>query len=232
MITQETFVHANEIQKIYLTEHLLFSEEQWKYALQSLLRRRPDISVAAVNPLGGCIFLVNDICDSTVATKGPLNEQPGSSSALRMAIFAMRLVCVIDAGGWTIPIQLRAFILYAVCLIQEFAQDKTSISDMKGLWKYDDPKGNIEVHEFLGDFQQWMNKCMGFGNMDNLSTLALQCFCRNSKDLSPIAFYSARGLVALLTNLGAQNLTFYKSVVEWLEPINFRNINGSSSPSN
>ncbi|KAI5797690.1 hypothetical protein EDC01DRAFT_613943 [Geopyxis carbonaria] len=224
-ITQELFTHANNTQADYLSEHLLFSEEQWKYAFQDLLPGKPDISIATVNSLGGCIFLVNNTLNSTPTTEGFSKEKVGYSSALRMATFAMGLISVVDTSGRTLPSQTKAFLLYVMCLIQEFAKDNNSVSGVNGLWKHGDPNADTDVLKLIGDSQEWVNKCLGFGNNDSLSTMVLECFYKNSRDLSPISFYSTRGLAALLTNLGFRNSVFRKNGVEWLESTNFGNIN-------
>lgn len=213
---------APESERAGLAERLLFDEEQWEEAVGPFLRKVGSEALALVNPLGGCVFLVEEEAEEDLDMLKPvMRDGQGLSIALRMAIFTVEFLKDFPGetfSGISEDAQLNLF-FYLTLMIQ-LTQDNFGIRGTNDLWTGNSAEAEMEVVEFLSDAQRFAENCIKEDNV--LVYLAVDKLMETSKKQTTAGLYAARGLEWVISDLAEYQKISDEKVEDWVKSINVR----------
>lgn len=217
-----------EGERVGWVERLLFEKVYWKAGLKPFSRRAPEVALAITNPVGGCVFLVEEDVKDVGTAKPVVRDRQGVSSALRMGIFATEFLKAVDVCGDDGPLKIfssiseeaRSNLLFYLTLTLELAKDNVGITGTNDLWTGNSAEVETEVLEFVSSAQQFIAKCVKEGEaavhlvIDRLMEMSLE---QNTK-----GFYAARVLAGLISDLAEHQMIGAEKVQGWIKSVNVR----------
>ena len=197
-----------------LIERLLFTEEQWETALRPFLNTQINPSLAITNPLGGCIFLVDNSSSEKIESTW---DTYGYSTLLRMAMFSAKLIEELSSASIPISSKTKTALLYYILLVQQLAKDNLSVAHANNLWKEYSPDIDADVLEFTSNTQQWVVSTLGSDKLRHEFAPALvERLLERSSGSSSTAFYTARVLCVVISDLCEDDQFFRDMAVKWV----------------
>ncbi|KAF8537591.1 hypothetical protein BDD12DRAFT_744486 [Trichophaea hybrida] len=198
-----------------LTEKLLFSEDQWESAISPFLRAVNNLSLAITNPLGGCIFLVENDTSSEVITP---RDDEGCSAVLRMAMFSMKFLKALEKPKPIIPNDALITLLQYIPLIKEIAKDNLGVAGANDLWTDHSPEMESEMLEFISSVSQWVLSTLSIDKgRQGFAQALVDILSSQCGDASAKAFYVARALAAVMSDLCENNQFFRDKAAAWAD---------------
>lgn len=213
-------------------ERLLFAEEHWKPALSPFLQSIRNPSLAIANPIGGCIFLIDDDSSDTSIPGSIVRDGQGVSTALRMGIFTIEFLKAMDVFDKRdnplidifsgISEEARSNLLFYLTLTLELAKDNISIAGVNDLWTGNLPEVEMEAEDFVSDAQKFVANCLKEGELAGYVLSVIDRLTEASAQQSTSGFYSARVLAGLISELSEHQKISPEKSQGWLKSVDVR----------
>lgn len=211
-----------------MVDALLFPDEEWsiqnargQLPLSSFLSILPTTGVDLANPLGGCVFLILHNEKSSIEDFG-LNKNTTYQALLRVAVYTFKLIqdtTIFEC----LNKDTRILSYLKLLLVVEVTKDK-----MPGI----EPYLGIERLKFTSDVQSFMAERLrthhGFFDETGHSEIDIlgQKLMELSRGGSATAFYAARVLYWILSELVEINHCSQNTAENFLEKLGVRNTEG------
>jgi len=211
--------------RLAICNALMFPDEEWcihssegKPHLRGLLRKPPRPGVDLMNPLGGCVYLIED---GSPSEYNDVSDSYAYQELLRTAIYTFKLIQ--DPIFYEfLDKNTRSLTLMKLLLIMEITKDRVPMA------------ANVRPYEqsFVSEVQSFMAARLkahhGFfsetGHTD-INRLGLKLL-EISRGRTTMAFYGARVLYWLLSELAEIHGCSLKAAEGFIEKLGIRNTEG------
>jgi hypothetical protein len=219
----ETFLHS---QQNILLPSILPDPAQWSEVLLPILERMPNPELSLTNSLGSAISLVQVPNSGEVFQ--PSRDFNGYSIAFRMALYTSKMLSKGAKKG--IPISNAIMILRLLIMSYSLADDQLASEEEGGLWVDTvNPEVQGQVFGFLdseriilrdisNEANYWRNDAPDSPSAVVAHTL-VKSLLEASSGTSPAAFYAARALKSVVSELVAAHGWKNLGGDEWLSSL-------------
>lgn len=183
-----------------LAARLLPDLAQWNTALENLITRSPNSSLAITNSFGGALSLVSHPSPTPIQQSVP-RDRHGFSSAFRMAQYTTMLISSTKIYEYATNDQ-KAMTCKQIALFLQLAGDNLSISGSMPLWDSGDPDLESEVVDLIADAQSVLVTWLQVEPLVSAFVPTVQAQLLNdSKGLTTVSYYSGRAYSAMTTEI-------------------------------
>lgn len=185
-------------------ENLLPNTNIWMDELANFLQDTPNPALSVASSMAGAYFLVKKTPNSRRSK--PRRDRQGRSIPARMAMYTAKVLAT-ESNLSALPQELKGELLYLLYLVVESASDQLTLMEDDMLWATpSDSTTATEMESFVSSarktLQAIVTDTQGWGDgasesaslVDGLIEIMLQ----QTKNLSAMAFYSAKALSDLL----------------------------------
>ena len=213
--------------KLSIVNALMFPDEEWsicgsegKLHVRRLLKKPPRPAVDLANPLGGCVYLIRDN-DGSPSEYSDVSDDYAYQELLRTAIYTFKLIQ--DPVFYELlDKHIRCQTLTKLLLTAEIAKDRLPMIGNMG------PDGQSFISEVQSFMAARLKAHHGFfsetGRTD-IDLLRLELL-EISRGRTTMAFYGARVLYWLLSELAEIHGCSQKTAEGFIEKLGVRNTEG------
>lgn len=227
------FHHAHGEDKLSVLNALTFPDDCWsvhntgdEISLRSLLEKAPKTGVDLVNPIGGCVHLIESGQNDLTDEKNSINDH--AQKLLRMATYTLKLILDPILFGY-LDKNDRVISFVKLLLTTEWSKDNLQTSDQGSHVR-------IVASRLLSQVQSLMAERLkshhGFFSETGQSDIDLlgQKLMKLSRGRSAMAFYGSRVLYWLLSELVEIHGCSQKMAEGFIESLSIRNTEGIVHP--